>query len=171
MDGFLSKPMRAAELFGAINHVMSNRNDSRSELTATALGVKKATIDPKVLLATCGGDNQMLEEMCCDFKMYAPMRMLELTTALEEFNGRRLSEAAHKYCGLLSAFSSAAGNIAAQLEDVATASQFHEARPLVEWLTSATEELIGKMSDLTVEGLQRQLDVFNASAFAGIQSG
>jgi hypothetical protein len=97
--------------------------------------------------------------------------MLELTTALEEFNAPRLREAAHKYCGLLSAFSSTAGNMAAQLEDVAAASQFHQATPLVGWLTVATEELIGKMSDLTVEGLQRQLDVFNASAFAGIQSG
>jgi HPt (histidine-containing phosphotransfer) domain-containing protein len=126
----------------------------RGELSATNASTNASLIDPEVLLATCGGNNQMLEEMCHDFKTYSPVRTLELTAALDERNGPRLREAAHKYCGLLSAFSSAAGNIAAQLEDVAAASQFHEARPLVEWLTRATEELIGNLSGLTIEDLR-----------------
>jgi CheY-like chemotaxis protein len=157
MDGFLSKPMRAAELVVAINRVTSTRVIFRGELTATNAGAKESLIDPRVLLATCGGDSQMLEEMCCDFKMYSPMRVLELTTALEQRNGPRLREAAHKSCGLLSAFSSAAGNIAAQLEDVAAASQFDEARPLVELLKTMIGELTGQVNGLTIVSLRRQL--------------
>jgi hypothetical protein len=143
----------------------------RGELSATNASTNASLIDPEVLLATCGGNNQMLEEMCHDFKTYSPVRTFELTAALDERNGPRLREAAHKFCGLLSAFSSTADRIASTLEVVvARADQIDEARPLVDQLETMTGELAGELNGLTVASLRRQLAAINDSTMQVVRS-
>ena len=66
-----------------------------------------------------------------DFQTYAPARLAEVGDALRDQDAPRLREAAHKLCGLLSAFSTVAGDVASDLEDHAALGRLDEARPLV----------------------------------------
>ena len=50
--------------------------------------------------------------MCQDFQTYAPARLAELGDALRGRDAPRLRQAAHKFCALLFAFSTVAGNAA-----------------------------------------------------------
>jgi hypothetical protein len=68
----------------------------------------------------------------------------------------RLSEAAHKLCGLLSAFSTAAAAAASDLEEIAARCDLDEARPLVERLETMGRELILGLEGLTLETQPRR---------------
>ncbi len=154
MDDFLSKPIRAAELFAAIERVVSARRAFRTApMDAES---RTSLLDPGVLLATCGGDAEGLRELCQDFRTYAPSRLAEVGDALRDRDALRLRESAHKLYGLLSAFSSVAGNLASDLEDRAACGRLDEARPLVGQLETMTQELVEQMNGLSLESLRRQ---------------
>jgi two-component system sensor histidine kinase/response regulator len=63
---------------------------------------------------------------------------------------------AHKLCALLSAFSTAAGDVASDLEDHAAQGRLEEARPLVEQLEAMARELLGLADGLSLETLRHQ---------------
>jgi CheY-like chemotaxis protein len=156
MDDFLSKPVRAAELFAAMDRVVSGHGVARPAPVDAGEGT--SLLDPGVLLATCGGDAEGLRELCQDFQTYAPSRLVEVSDALRDQHAPRLREAAHKLCGLLSAFSTVAGKLASDLEDHAARGQLVEARPSVGRLETMTQELIRQMNDLSLETLRKQAD-------------
>ncbi|MGZ3472689.1 MAG: hypothetical protein ACXVA6_22250, partial [Isosphaeraceae bacterium] len=68
-----------------------------------------------------------------------------------------LRVAAHKLCGLLSAFSTVAGGVASTLEDHAASGRLEECRPLVEQLEVMTRELVQEMDGLSIESLREQV--------------
>jgi CheY-like chemotaxis protein/HPt (histidine-containing phosphotransfer) domain-containing protein len=152
MDDFLSKPIRAAELFTVIDRAVSARRVSRP--TSTDAEDRMGLLDAAVLLAACGGNAEGLRELCQDFGAYAPDRLAEVSDAWRDQDAPRLREAAHKLYGLLSAFSTQAGRIASDLEDHAAQGQLDEARPLVERLETTTQELTRQMDGLTLESLR-----------------
>jgi hypothetical protein len=61
----------------------------------------------------------------------------------------------HKFSGMLSAFSTAAGDQAADLEDLATREMLQEALPFVEELDQCATELARLADGLTVETLRK----------------
>jgi hypothetical protein len=67
-----------------------------------------------------------------------------------------LSEAAHTLCGLPSAFSTAVGTVAAELEAVAARGELEEAGPLVERSETMARELILGLEGLSLEALRRR---------------
>jgi DNA-binding response OmpR family regulator len=154
MDDYLAKPVRAAELAAAIDRLVSAHRVSRPGRPDD--GDSTSLLDPVVLLAACGYDAQGLHDLCLDFQTYAPARLAEVDDALRHQDARRLREAAHKLCGLLSAFSTAAGNVASDLEDQAACGQLDQARLLVERLETMGQELIRQVDGLSYERLQRQ---------------
>ena len=147
MDDYLSKPVRAAELFATIERVVSARGDSRPD--PPEAGDRSGLLDPVVLLAACGGDAEGLRELCEDLRAYAPARIAEVSDALRDRDAPRLREAAHKLCGLLSAFSTAAGDVASDLEEHAARGQLDEARPLGLQLEFMVRKLIRDVDDLS----------------------
>jgi hypothetical protein len=98
------------------------------------------------VLTACGDDAEGLRRMCEDFQTYAPARLAEAGEALRRRDASRLRQTAHKFCPLLFAFSTAAGNAASDLEDRAAQGQFEEARPLVEAMTHELMRLVGGIS-------------------------
>jgi hypothetical protein len=70
-----------------------------------------------------------------------------------------LRQAAHKFCPLLFAFSTVAGNVASDLEDHAAQGQFEEAKPLVERLEAMPQELLRLVGGLSLETLRQQAGV------------
>ena len=94
--------------------------------------------------------------MCQDFQAYVPARLAEMGEALRDRDAPRLREAAHKLCPLLFAFSTAAGDVASDLEDHAAQGRLEEARPLVEQLETMARELIRQVDGLSIEALRDQ---------------
>ena len=154
MDDYLSKPVRAVELFAAIDRVVAP--DRVSLPGKASLGDGTSLIDPAALLAACDGEGEGLRAMCRDFQAYAPAWLAEASDALQTRDAQSLREAAHKLCGLLLAFSTAAGGVASDLEDQAAHGQLDEARPLVVRLESMVQELIREVDNISYEALRNR---------------
>src|SRR5262249_5287819 len=149
MDDFLAKPIRAADLWAAIERVVNTR--------APADPPDASLLDPSVLLAACGGDALILERLCQAFRARLPDQLTAVGEALREHDTGRLREAAHKVCGMLAAFSSAAGGVASAIEDCAARGQLEDARPLVGQLETMAQELLRVVNGLSLETLQQQV--------------
>src|SRR5262249_55186715 len=119
-------------------------------------GESGGLLDPVAVLTACGGAAEGLRTMCQDFQAYAPAQLAEVADALRDRNAPRLRRAAHKFCPLLFAFSTVAGNVASDLEDHAARGQLEEAQPLVERLETMTQELMRLVGGVVVGSFGRQ---------------
>jgi two-component system, sensor histidine kinase and response regulator len=174
MDDFLAKPIQAPDLWAAIDRVRNQESgvrnqesESRSSLTPDSclptpdtcpLTPDIGLLDPRVLLAACGGDAVILEKICQAFQARLPDHVAAVQDALRDRDAPRLREAAHKICGMLAAFSTVAGGVASDLEDHAAQGQLDEARPLVGQLAKMADELARLASGLSLETLRQQLE-------------
>ena len=155
MDDYLSKPIRAADLFAAIDRVV--QADGASPTASSNAGDHTSLLDPVVLLAVCGGVEKLLREMGRNFKSNAPSLLTEVGGALRDHDAPRLHQAAHKLHGTITAFSTVAGAVASDLEDLAARGRLEEARPLVERLGAMVGELIEQVDGLSIETLREQV--------------
>jgi PAS domain S-box-containing protein len=153
MDEFLGKPIVSAELFEAIERVVSAH---RLPLSGRRnVGKDPFLLDPVVLLAACGDDAEGLREMCQSFKTHVPARMAEVRDALQNQNAPRLRAVAHKFCGLLAVFSTVAGTVASDLEDLAACGRLEESQSLVDRLEIIIPQLVQQVEDLSIETLRQ----------------
>jgi CheY-like chemotaxis protein len=154
MDDYLAKPVRSAELLAAIGRVVPAPGVPQPIPLAAGPGPR--LLNPVVVLAACGGEAEGLRQMCQGLRSYLPGRLAEVEEALRTRDTPRLHVAAHKLCGLLSAFSTAAGSVASDLEDQAAGGRLDECPPLVEQLGEMTRELIEQVDGLSIEALRDQ---------------
>ncbi len=150
MDDFLAKPIRAADLWAAIDRVVRSHGPAERR--------EPGLLDPHVLLAACGGDAVILEKICEAFRAHLPDHLTAVQDALRERDTIRLREAAHKLCGMVAAFSSVAGGVASDLEDIAAQGRLEEARPLVGQLETMADELMRLAGGLSLETLRQQFE-------------
>jgi two-component system, sensor histidine kinase and response regulator len=149
MDDFQTKPIRPADLLAAIGRVLGTHS-SRPH--------RRDLLDAPVLLAACGGDPTLLKKMCQTLTARVPEHLAALRDALHDQDAPRLREAAHKCCGMLSEFSTVAGDLAGSLEELAAATQLDKAAPILEQLEAVAQELGKQIDGITVEGLRRQAE-------------
>ena len=71
----------------------------------------------------------------------------------------RLRQAAHKLHGTITAFSTVAGAVASDLEDLAARGQLEAAQPLVELLEAMVPELVEQVDRLSIETLRDQVGI------------
>jgi PAS domain S-box-containing protein len=159
MDECLTKPFNAADLGAAIDRVLLRRDEGRGKRDegrkeAPAV-LPSSLLDPPVLLAACGGDPGMLRKMCRSLESRAPEYLAAIRDALRDQDARGLREAAHKFYGMLSPFSTVAGDRAADLEDLAARGLLQDALPVVEQLDRCATELARVAGGLTVETLRQ----------------
>jgi HPt (histidine-containing phosphotransfer) domain-containing protein len=148
MDDFLAKPILASNLWAAIDRVMLV--DPSSDRPRPGL------LDPRVLLASCGGDQVVLARICEALRARLPDHMSALRDAARDLDAARLREAAHKLCGVVGAFSTTAADVASKLEDYASVGQLERALPLVPALQTMCDELTRTVGGLGLESLRRQ---------------
>jgi two-component system, sensor histidine kinase and response regulator len=110
--------------------------------------------DPTVLLGVCGEEEELLRQLCDDFKTYAPQRLAAVTDALRARDAVDLREAAHKLSGLLSAFSSFGGDVAGELEDLAASGKLEQTQPLVARLEALVGDMLPEVDRLTLASLR-----------------
>src|SRR5205823_5361326 len=156
IDDFLTKPVRPAELLAAIDRLAPAPGASRP--VQPAAGEPVSLLDPVAVLSACGDDEEALRGMCRAFQAYLPGQLAKVSDALRGRDAPRLREAAHKVCPLLFTFSTAAGDVASDLEDHAARGRLDEARPLVEQLEAMARELLGLAGGLSLEALRRQAE-------------
>ena len=146
MDDFLAKPIQAADLWAATERVTGFR--------APADRPRPGLLDPRVLLAACGGDAATLEEICQVLRARLPDHLTAVQEALRAQDAIRLREAAHKLCGTVAPFSTVVGAKASDLEDQAARGQLEEAWPLAEQLEAIARELIQQVDGLSIQALR-----------------
>jgi response regulator RpfG family c-di-GMP phosphodiesterase len=152
MDDYLSKPLRAGDLFAAIDRVVAGSRTAQQ--TATVATVEQTELlDPTVLMAACGGFKALLDEMCHNFTSTAPGLVAALRLALCQRQAKQLQEAAHRLFGTITTFSTVAGEVVSEIEDRAGAGQLDEAEPLVRRLEAMVEELIRQVAGLSLDAL------------------
>jgi PAS domain S-box-containing protein len=157
MDDYLAKPVRAAELFAAIDRVLGAgeaKGEDRGSRMEDRGSVDTAILDPCALLAACDGDADLLRKMCRHFEAFMPGRLAELGAALRDGSGPRLREAAHKLGGMVSSFSATAGEAAAVVERFASERKIEEATRAHARLTAIIAGLYSALDGLSVDKLQ-----------------
>ena len=121
-------------------------------------------LDPRVLLAACGGDAVILEKLCRAFRASLPDHLRAVRDALQDGDSPRLREAAHKLAGMVSAFSTTAGGVASEVEDYAAQCRLEEAPPLVARLEAMAGELVRLVGGLSLDALREQAGPVGGSA-------
>ncbi|HEV3261236.1 MAG TPA: PAS domain S-box protein [Gemmataceae bacterium] len=165
MDDFLTKPVPSAALFAAIDRLVFAHGVSQPANVDTE--ERRGLLDPVAVLTACGGNAEGLRMMCQDFETYAPAQLAEVGDALRVRDAPRLCQAAHKFCALLFAFSTVAGNVASDLEDHAAQGRLEEAQPLAEQLETMTRELLRLADGLSLETLRHQAEAAHESNRTG----
>ena len=109
-----------------------------------------------MVLAACGGDAVLLGKMCQAFRARLPDHLTAVRDALRDRDAGRLREAAHKLCGMVATFSTAAGGVASELEDQAAQGHLEQVRPLVGQLESMAQELMREVDGLSIDTLRQR---------------
>ena len=156
MDDFLTKPIQTVDLWSALDRAVGTRRPVVAYSPDHATAGRPGLLDPRVLLAACGGDAVILEKICQAFRAGLPEQLTSVRDALREGNALRLREAAHKMCGMVAAFSTSAGDVASELEDCAAQSRLEEARPLVAQLEAMADDLLQLTNHLSLDTLRQQ---------------
>ncbi len=155
MDDLLTKPIRPAELIAAIDRVAPARNVSQE--ARPVVGEHLRLLDPAAAPRACGEDKEALRTICRGLQTYLPERLAEVRDALRDSDSPRLRSVAHKLCALLFEFSTAAGNVASDLEDYAAEGRLEEAQPLVQQLETMADEMLRLSGGLSIEALRQQI--------------
>jgi PAS domain S-box-containing protein len=144
MDGFLPKPIHAVDLWAALDRV--------GQLMQRPI---RQLVDPRVLLASCGGDAATLTGIGAALAVVLPGDLASVRLAFERRDAGRLRHAAHKLVTTVSTFSTTLGLLATTLEAQARAGDLSSATAsAVDELAAAGPELIREVAGLTIEGLR-----------------
>src|SRR5262249_51114452 len=141
---------------GVVSGEWSEAAAPPSSLTTHHSPLTTDLLDPRALLAACGGDAAILDTISRAFRARLPEQVAAVRQALRDGDAPRLREAAHKLAGMIAAFSTAAGGVASDLEDQAERGRLDEAPALVARLEGMAQELLRLAGGLSLESLRRQ---------------
>ncbi|HVK16880.1 MAG TPA: PAS domain S-box protein, partial [Fimbriiglobus sp.] len=143
MDGYLSKPIRATELYAAVDRV-----------AAPAVSPSAPTLlDPGTIRAACGGDQTLLDELVQLYRVRWAALLSGVRTAVERRDPAALAHASHTCKGVVATFSATAAAVARKLEHLGRTGELNGAETLGNELTMLLEQLDGQLVGLRVEDL------------------
>ena len=142
MDAFLSKPLKADQLFEAIDQVTGSfdTTSSKAILPKKVFEVEEeketgAPINMEQALATVGGNIELLKKGICKFIDHYPEKIEQIEKALKESNPTDLNKLAHSLkgsTGLIRANS--AFELAYKLEEMGERNELMEAKSILDLL-------------------------------------
>jgi PAS domain S-box-containing protein len=138
MDGYLSKPIRAAELYAELARVVP---------------AAPAPLDRPTILAACGGDQELLDEMVALFLDRGPAALDDVRSAVAAGDAPRAARLAHSLRGMAATFSTAAADAATAVEKAADAGDMAAAGAACADLAAALDRLRPHLHGLTVAAL------------------
>jgi HPt (histidine-containing phosphotransfer) domain-containing protein len=103
MDGYVSKPLKADELIGAMEELNVPRPESGKGLSSTDDKAAEA-FDRERILANVDGDMELLKEVVSMFLGEYPKTMEDIRDAIDRGDPHRLNRAAHALKGSVGNF-------------------------------------------------------------------
>jgi two-component system sensor histidine kinase/response regulator len=146
MDDFLAKPIQVANLWEVVDRMMTAHPPTQRP---------RQLINSATLLATCGSDPAILDRICETFRNTCSDKLNDLQDAMCSRDARRLREVAHKFHGMVAAFSTSAGEVASQLEDIAEIGNLDDCSPLAASLETLVKDLMIEVEGVTIDSLQQ----------------
>jgi CheY-like chemotaxis protein/HPt (histidine-containing phosphotransfer) domain-containing protein len=153
MDEFLGKPVRAAEVYAALERVLAVHPNAQPDAPRGS----PALIDPSIMLSGCAGDAALLADMVQLFEDEAPELLARVEAAVGSSDTEQLRTVAHALRGLISAFSPSVSQAAEVLEQLAIEGRAGEARGPYQTLNHAVQNLRAALPTLTIESLRSQI--------------
>ena len=150
MDGYVSKPVRAEDLFStlatSVPEAIANTAFSLSPVEASAVAALAAPaaggFDRAAVLAAMGDDEELFRSIAAMYVQDCPGYCAALQAAVDAGDVRTLHREAHTVKGLLATFACDAGAaLARDIENLAKDDQFDEAVAKVPQLVVAIEDL------------------------------
>jgi CheY-like chemotaxis protein len=136
MDGYVTKPLKAEELYAAIDRELEG-------VGLPAVLVKEPPIDHAAALRAVDGDESLLLDIIDVFQQNAPRYLEALREAVRHEDVRQLEYTAHRLKGALGAVgATTAYTLAAQLETVGHEAHFGGAAGLIERLAGELARMI-----------------------------
>jgi PAS domain S-box-containing protein len=149
MDAYLSKPIRADELFSTIENVISKSSSAGVDITAIDSAQEGTEVDFPALLARVDGDPELAGEMIEIFLEDWPQLLAAIRKAIGENDNVALERAAHTAKGAICYFSSgSAAQAALRLQQMAVESQLSEAPTTLIDLEASVELVTAKLREL-----------------------
>ncbi|HET6572080.1 MAG TPA: ATP-binding protein [Fimbriiglobus sp.] len=143
MDGYLSKPIRAAELFAVLERIA----------VPVVAPSAPSLLDPGTIRAACGGDPALLDEIVQLYRGRWATLLANVRTAVAGRDPAALAHAAHTCKGVVATFSAAAATVARELEHLGRSGELDGADALCDQLTELLQRLDGQLVGLRVEDL------------------
>jgi response regulator RpfG family c-di-GMP phosphodiesterase len=136
MDGYLSKPIRAADLFAAIDRY--------------AVGpVGDSVLSPASVRAACGGDDGLLRDLVELYRRRAPALLAKVREAVSAGDAAALERAAHACKGVVATFSEPAAAAARKLEHLGRSGHLSGADGVCRELGELLDRLDAELTALT----------------------
>jgi len=146
MDGYLSKPIRAQELFEAIEPAAAPpAHNSTPHQRKPSAGV----LDQTAILARFGGDRGLMKEVAQIFRKNMPGQVAAILRAVADGDGRALERAAHALKGAAGYFSVPAWETAVELEEMGRENNFRSAERTCVELEEHIARLESALAELT----------------------
>jgi CheY-like chemotaxis protein len=149
MDGYLAKPIRAADFYEMIARLTSEPRAVGTSHHSETL------IDAAALLAACGGDESLLKTMVRSFNAHLEGQLAQVRVAVHNAAPAQWHRAAHKLHGLVSTFSSIAAAAVADLERLADANDPERARQQYVAVADMLRSLSSELPRRTIIDLRR----------------
>ncbi len=150
MDGYVSKPLHAEELYAALREQTETSRPPSGELPAES--ARGAPVNRDALLARVEGDSSLLREMAELFLKTYPKLLSEIRQAIERQDAAALERAAHTLKGSVSNFVAHEAVLAAtELENMATRRDLARAPGACEELAGMLDRLRPALESLTKE--------------------
>jgi two-component system sensor histidine kinase/response regulator len=145
-DDYLTKPVRSAELFEAVDRVKNAKRNSPIATVSKEEDPPTHAFDSSAALKHVEGDGELLDEIVHIFAEECPNRMSEIENAIHARDLRQLERAAHSLRGSASNIcATEVVRAAAELEERARTENLSNMDSQVRSLESAVKQLLNEL--------------------------
>lgn len=148
MDAYLSKPIKAAELFSTMETLISKSDANGVDITPVDRDQVGSDVDFSKLLALTDGNPELASELIEIFLGECPQLLTAIGEAIEQKDSVALERAAHTTKGAICHFSrGSAAKAALRLQQMGVAGDFSEARTTFVDLEASVEIINAKLRE------------------------
>jgi CheY-like chemotaxis protein len=141
MDAYLSKPVRADEMFQTIENLVAHREPAVS--TASSSGARDAAFDESAFLSRMDGSHDVCVQIAEAFFVECPKLMSALRVALQRKDAVELAALAHGLKGTIANFTDGtAFQSAVKIEQLAREADLYRAADAFKRLETDVEALL-----------------------------
>jgi PAS domain S-box-containing protein len=154
MDGYIPKPIRACELFSAIETLRAAAKDEEAEAQKDRKGQGREVLDIDQLLARFEGDTKLLKQVTGVFLNDCPQQLAEMRAAIAKKEAPALERVVHTLKSSLGVFTARpALEAAEELEALARCRDLMTARDAARRLEEEIERLKPVLRELSEEAV------------------